>query len=204
MTSVFKHCVTNSNCGIFKIRDNVANQHALPKSAKNGNIFVSLEDEDGTHPDPSHFCFLLCFNNNFLLKYWLHDDEVDDDTDEAAQLIKSTWLWPQWMWKGSANVVSFQRFDWIITLYFARTPQLEVMKWEKFVAASSLDSVALPSDGGPHRKMTCFYSFLFLIILKNGTIKQAAIHHVTQESRQRWLNFFLLCSHLKTAFFRQL
>lgn len=41
--------------------------------------------------------------------FYVHEGEVADDNDnveEAAALIKSTWLWPQRMWKGSAKVVS--------------------------------------------------------------------------------------------------
>ena len=44
-----------------------------------------------------------------LFSFYVHEVEVDDDNDndeEAAELIKSTWLWPQRMWKGSAKVVS--------------------------------------------------------------------------------------------------
>ena len=44
-----------------------------------------------------------------LFSFYVHEGEVDDDNDndeEAAELIKSTWLWPQRMWKGSARVVS--------------------------------------------------------------------------------------------------
>lgn len=125
--------------------------------------------------------------------FYVHEGEVADDNDnveEAAALIKSTWLWPQRMWKGSAKVVS--------------TPN------------GSLDSVA-PQVMEAHIVKGPDDWFFCILIINKSTGHSALMHTLQtliscQNNKSRvyththtqdsTFSFFLpLCSHLNPSFF---